>query len=104
MDVLLYRDKQGREPFSEWLETLDVTMALRIQKRLRRLEQDNPGDAKALGGGIYELRFFFGAGYRIYFGMEGKTLVILLCGGDKSSQAGDIRKAKEYWHAHLQKT
>jgi len=69
----------------------------RILKRLYRIESGNYGDCKNLGDGVNELRFFFGAGYRVYFGEDGDTIVILLCGGDKDSQRKDIEKAKVYW-------
>jgi len=69
--------------------------------RLRRIEQGNYGDCKHIQNGLFELRFFFGPGYRIYFGEDGNTLVILLCGGDKSSQKKDILKAIKYWNEYL---
>ena len=69
----------------------------RIQKRLDRLEDGNFGDCRSVGSGVFELRFHFGAGYRIYFGEVENTIVLLLCGGDKSSQARDIERAKDYW-------
>ena len=69
----------------------------RIQERLTRLAGGNFGDWKSVGEGIFESRFHFGAGYRIYFGIVGNTIVLLLCGGDKSSQMRDIERAKTYW-------
>lgn len=62
-----------------------------------RVEQGNFGDYESVGDDVCELRFFFGSGYRIYFGEVGNTIVLLLCGGDKSSQKKDVKKAKEYW-------
>lgn len=98
MQVLIYRTAGGREPLTQWLEGLkDGEAIIRIRQRLRRLEFAHAGDSKSLGGGLHELRFFFGPGYRVYYGVEGKALVVLLCGGDKSTQQRDIRKAKEYW-------
>ena len=68
-----------------------------IEKRLTRVQLGNLGDHKALGDGISELRIDFGPGYRVYFGQDAGALVILLCGGDKSSQDADIRQARAYW-------
>ena len=65
--------------------------------RLRRLEAGNFGDCKAIGGGLIELRIHRGPGYRIYLGCHGHTLVILLCGGNKSSQRADVSLAHRLW-------
>ena len=81
--------------FSRRLDELANTSATaRIVVRLRRLELGNPGDVKSVGGGVSELRIDYGPGYRVYFTQRGKTLVILLCGGDKRSQAKDIKTAQ----------
>jgi putative addiction module killer protein len=80
--------------FDAWIETLrDRQARQRIAARLTRLQAGNPGDVKALGDGISELRIDYGPGYRIYFTRRGPLIVLLLCGGDKSTQAKDIRKA-----------
>lgn len=99
--VIFYCDAAGNEPFADWLNRLrDSVARRRILARLRRLEQGNYGDFKAVGSGVNELRFFFGAGYRVYFGEDGDTLVVLLCGGDKSSQRRDIEQAQAYWQEY----
>lgn len=95
--VLIYTSNLDKEPLSDWLEDLDKTNAARVLQRLERLKEGNYGDHKNLGEGIYELRFFFGSGYRIYFAEDGNTIVVLLCGGDKKSQTKDIAKARGYW-------
>ena len=69
----------------------------RIEARLKRIAFGNFGDAKPVGSGVSELRLPFGSGYRVYFAQHGETIVILLCGGDKSSQDKDIESAKLYW-------
>ena len=69
----------------------------RILARLARLAQGNLGDCAPVGEGVSELRLFFGPGYRVYFGEQGNDLVVLLCGGDKDTQAQDIALAKDYW-------
>ena len=61
------------------------------------LFRSNPGDCKPVGEGVSELRVDYGPGYRVYFGQKGRTLVVLLCGGDKRTQDRDIRLAKQYW-------
>ena len=66
-----------------------------------RLESGHYGDCKPVGEGVIELRFFFGPGYRVYFGEDGDTIVVLLCGGDKGNQNSDIRQAQDYWKEYL---
>jgi putative addiction module killer protein len=96
--VIVYSDKTGKEPFTNWLNSLkDLQVRRRILARLRRVEQGNYGDCKHIQDGVFELRLFFGPGHRIYFGEDGNTLVVLLCGGDKSIQDKDIQKALLYW-------
>lgn len=82
--------------FRRWLDGLtDRRARVRIDDRLRRLASGNAGDTKAIGQGVQELRLHFGPGYRIYYAWRGDVLVILLTGGDKSSQSRDIAKAKQ---------
>jgi putative addiction module killer protein len=69
----------------------------RIRARIARVRLGNLGNCEPVGGGVLELKINYGPGYRVYFGQVGMKLVILLCGGDKSSQAEDIRRAIEYW-------
>ena len=96
--VIIYADENGTEPFAKWLEDLrDGQARRRILTRLRRVEQGNYGDYKSLQDGVYELRLTFGPGYRVYFGEDGDTVVVLLSGGDKSTQGKDIEQAKIYW-------
>lgn len=96
MDVREF--KRGKEcPVTEWLSSLDSRIRARIVSRLGRIRNGNFGDHKSVGDGVSELRMPFGAGYRVYYGVDGQTVVILLCGGDKSSQRMDIERAKEYW-------
>jgi putative addiction module killer protein len=67
----------------------------KILARIAKIETENHlGDYKSVGGGVYELKIDCGSGYRVYFAFRGKTIIILLCGGDKSTQQGDIKKAK----------
>ncbi|MAY26372.1 MAG: addiction module antitoxin RelB [Polycyclovorans sp.] len=81
--------------FDRWLDGLrDRRAKARIEVRLRRLSLGNPGDVKSVGDGILELRIDHGPGYRVYFMRRGVLLVVLLCGGDKSSQQKDIAQAK----------
>ncbi len=95
--VYVFQDDRGNEPFIEWLKSLPTLTKLRVQKRIFRLENGNLGDYKRVGAGIFELRLFFDGGLRVYFGRDGDKLIVLLCGGGKSSQKRDIEKALEYW-------
>ena len=101
-NVIVFRTATNKEPFTDWLNGLrDTQSRRRILRRLTRLESGNFGDSKPVGRGVSELRFFFGPGYRVYFGQEGDTIVVLLCGGDKDSQHRDIRQAQIYWKEYL---
>ncbi|MDH3423335.1 MAG: type II toxin-antitoxin system RelE/ParE family toxin [Gemmatimonadota bacterium] len=81
--------------FAQWLDDLtDLRARARIQARIERLAGGNPGDVKPAGEGVSELRIDYGPGYRVYFKRRGQKLIILLAGGDKSSQAKDIKKAQ----------
>jgi putative addiction module killer protein len=83
------------ETFKRWLSGLgDRQARARIQTRLDRMAEGHFGDAEPVGGGISEARIHYGPGYRLYFMQRGKCLVVLLCGGDKSSQSRDIEQAK----------
>lgn len=80
--------------FASWLDGLrDIQARARIQARLARLASGNTGDVKPVGGGVSELRIDYGPGYRVYYIHQGSELVILLAGGDKKTQANDIKTA-----------
>jgi putative addiction module killer protein len=97
-EVFRYQASDGREPFTEWLQSIrDKQAQAKVRVRLRRLEAGIFGDCEPVGDGVLELREHLGAGYRVYFGRHGRTIVILLCGGTKKTQPGDIRTAREYW-------
>lgn len=82
--------------FDQWLSALkDRTGKAKITARLQRLALGNAGDHVSVGEGVNELRVHFGPGYRVYYKQTGKTIVLMLCGGDKSSQDKDIKKAKQ---------
>ena len=97
MIVEIFKDKFGREPFIKWLEKIkNPSDKLRIRNRLRRIELGNLGDYKAISNSLYEMRMFFSSGYRIYFTFKNnKEIVLLLIGGDKSTQSKDIEIAKK---------
>lgn len=98
MQIELYVTSEGESPFENWLTELkDVKARAKIRVRLDRLRLGNFGDCKSVGSGVFELRIDFGPGYRVYFGQVGKTLMVLLCGGDKSSQVKDIKNANKFW-------
>lgn len=93
-----YQNESGSIPFSEWLESLrDRTAIARIRIRLGRVRLGNFGNIKPVGDGVSELKVDHGPGYRVYYAMSGKAVVLLLIGGDKSTQNKDIETAKRYW-------
>lgn len=86
------------EEFEKWLRSVaDIRSRRRIILRIQRLKLGNFGDYKSVGKGIYELRIHFGPGYRVYFAKKGELIVIILLGGDKSSQSKDINKSQQMW-------
>jgi putative addiction module killer protein len=98
IELLRYQRDDKREPFTEWLNAMrDKVAQARIRVRLRQVQAGNFGDCEPVGDGVIELRVHVGAGYRVYCGRHGKSVVLLLCGGDKRSQPVDIKQAKELW-------
>ncbi len=91
----------GQVPFDRWFDSLDEDVQARVDARIDRLSLGNFGDFKSLGGGVHELRFFIGPGYRVYFGKVDNRIVLLLCGGDKRSQRKDIKLAQGLWRQYL---
>jgi putative addiction module killer protein len=98
VEVRRYQTAAGKVPLTQWLDGLkDEQHRARIVARLDRLQVGLFGDWKSAGGDVCELRLDFGPGFRVYYAQDGATLVLLLCGGEKSSQTSDIKKAHEYW-------
>ena len=97
-EVREYAAEDGGHPFTEWMQSLpDARMRARVAARINRLRLGNFGDAKPVGDGVMELRIHAGKGMRVYFGRIGKRVVLILAGGDKSTQRRDIVCAKAYW-------
>jgi len=97
-ELLNYETEDGKCPFEDWLLDLrDLAARAIIRKRLNRVRMENLGNTRALGSGVSKLKIDFGPGYRVYYGEDGPTIVVLLLGGDKSSQERDIEKAKAHW-------
>jgi len=92
-----YVDARGNSPFVRWFDRLDARAAARVTTALSRIEQGNLSSAKGVGAGVVEARIDFGPGYRVYFGRDGATLIILLGGGTKVRQQRDIEAAKRLW-------
>lgn len=103
LDIHIYTTPSGKSPFIDWIESLqDKAARYRIKERLDRIALGNMGDSKSVHKGVSEIKFDFGPGYRLYFGKEGKK-IILLCGGDKSSQKRDIKQAHHLWEDYLRR-
>ena len=102
LTVREYLTADGKSPFRAWLDSLSVAVRARIQVRVLRFEMGNLGDHKNVGSGVWEARVMFGPGYRIYFGKDGNSIIVLLVGGDKASQAKDISRAQGYWDDYLE--
>lgn len=92
-----YVAPQGHEPYTEWLNTIkDKLTKARIINGVTKMEAGNFGVSESVGGGVFELKLDFGPGYRVYYGLEGEKIVLLLLGGSKKGQQADINKAQTY--------
>lgn len=92
--------REGSSLFQEWFDDLDSIAASKITTALYRLQYGNFSNVRSVGSGVSEYKIDFGPGYRIYFGRDGYTLIILLTGGTKKTQSKDIEKAKIFWQEY----
>lgn len=99
-NVVEYLEQDGSSPFAKWFERLDHNAAAKIATAMYRMEQGNLSNAKPVGKGVSEYRIDFGPGYRIYFGQDGKVVIVLLGGGSKKGQSRDIHLAQQRWRAY----
>jgi len=105
LSIRHYRTATGKIPYQDWLARLkDKTAKAPVIRRSIRMELGDLGDHKGLGDGVSELRIDVGPGYRVYYGMVGQTVVLLLTGGSKGSQERDIARAKGYWKDHHERS
>jgi putative addiction module killer protein len=94
-ELRIYSTGNGRKPYKEWVQKLPGEHRAIVRSRLNRVALGNFGDAKYLGDGVHELRINIASGYRVYYGLDGETIVLLLCGGDKKTQVRDIKRVLE---------
>ena len=97
LEIRYYVAADGSQPFAAWFADLEPVARAKVARAVARMEQGNLSNVKPVGGGVLEYRIDFGPGYRIYFGRDGETLVILLTGGSKKRQSRDIEEAGAYW-------
>lgn len=97
MRIVEYLSASGSSPFADWFEGINAQAAAKVTVALARIELGNLSNVKSVGAGVLEYRIDFGPGYRIYFGRDGDTLVVLLAGGSKSRQQNDIAAAHDRW-------
>jgi putative addiction module killer protein len=102
LDIRYYLARDGRSPFENWFGSLDPIARAKVTVAIARLGQGNLSNAKGVGDGVLEYRINFGPGYRVYFGRDGETLVILLTGGTKKRQQRDIEAATAMWADYRQ--
>jgi putative addiction module killer protein len=97
-EIRHYLTTHQKDVYLDWsLRLRDTTARIAIDRRINRIEQGNFGDHKFCRDGVWEMRIDVGAGYRVYYAVAGKEVVLLLCGGDKRTQDADINRACEYW-------
>jgi putative addiction module killer protein len=103
LDIRYYLAREGRNPFEDWFGSLDPVARAKVTVAIARLGQGNLSNVKGVGEGVLEYRINFGPGYRVYFGRDGETVVILLTGGTKKRQQHDISAAIEMWRDYRQR-
>jgi putative addiction module killer protein len=103
VEIREYLDEAGRSPFGRWFDGLDSAATAKVTTALARMEQGNFSNVKGVGAGVFEYRIDFGPGYRVYFGKDGDTLVIVVAGGSKKRQTQDIAVAYERWGDYKQR-
>src|ERR1700751_5737242 len=101
--IRYYVAADGRQPFAEWFAELESAARAKVTRAIVRLEQGNFSSVKSVGEAVFEYRIDFGPGYRVYFGQDGPTLVILLSGDTKKRQQVDIDAAREFWQNYKQR-
>ena len=97
IEIREYIDREGGSAFAKWFNRLNAPAAAKVIAALVRMEQGNFSNSKGVGAGVFEYRINFGPGYRVYFGKDGDTLIILLGGGMKKRQQKDIQEARNIW-------
>ena len=100
IEIREYVDDRGRSPFGRWFDGLDANAAARVRRALARMEAGNLSNVRGVGSGVLERRIHVGPGYRVYFGMDGDALIVLLGGGTKERQQRDIEDARELWREY----
>ena len=100
IEVREYINERGVSPFGRWFDDLDAVAAIKVRTALARIEAGNLSNVRGVGGGVLEYRIHFGPGYRVYFGRDGETLIILLAGGTKRRQQDDIEDARGLWEEY----
>jgi putative addiction module killer protein len=104
-EIWHYLTAAGKNVFEEWFDALaDATAQAKIAARIARMTAGNFGDCKSLQDGVWELRIDWGPGYRVYYALADRAVVLLLCGGDKRKQAADIERAVKYWRDYQERT
>ena len=99
-EIREYVDHRGRSPFGRWFDALEAGAATRVRTALARMEVGNLSNVRGVGSGVLENRINVGPGYRVYFGRDGDTLIVLLGGGTKTRQQRDIEDARELWREY----
>ena len=100
IEIREYIDERGSSPFGRWFDGLDAGAAARVRTILARMESGNLSYVRGVGSGVLERRIHIGPGYRVYFGRDGDTLIVLLGGGTKERQQRDIEDARDLWQEY----